>query len=208
MDAAAYLPGQHERAKLMRYDTAVILKRFFFVEESLIISQAGWIAGVGTMEAKYTLARHMWEDSLTADSQRTRVFELRYPSRLMEMGDEEPLMRLVNEARNAPSGLALVQALDKSIEGGFFYTSLFLLPLDFIRDGEQGDIDFSDLPRDFPFQGQGHVFCSLPGVFFRGLLRTVEIRPGFDKQKQVESRHAGEQRDQHPDFFCIERFVG
>ena len=106
-----YLPGQHERAKLMRYDTAVILKRFFFVEESLIISQAGWLAGVGPMEAKYTPAYHMWEDSLTGDSQRTRVFELRYPSRLMEIGDEEPLMRLVNEARNAPSGLAFVQSL-------------------------------------------------------------------------------------------------
>lgn len=111
MDASTYLPGQHERAKLMRYDTAVILKRFFFVEESLIISQAGWLAGVGTMESKYTLARHLWEDSLTGDAQRTRVFELRYPSRLMEIGDEEPLMRLVNEARNAPSGLAMVQSL-------------------------------------------------------------------------------------------------
>lgn len=111
MGAVAYLPGQHDRAKLMRYDTAVILKRFFFVEESLVISQAGWLAGVGTMEAKYTLARQMWEDSLTGDAQRTRVFELRYPSRLMEIGDEEPLMRLVNEARNAPSGLAMVQSL-------------------------------------------------------------------------------------------------
>jgi uncharacterized ferritin-like protein (DUF455 family) len=108
---AAYLPGQHERAKLMRYDTAVILKRFFFVEESLIVSQAGWIAGVGTLESKYTLARHLWEDSLTADAQRTRVFELRYPSRLMEIGDEEPLMRLINEARNAPNGVAMVQSL-------------------------------------------------------------------------------------------------
>ncbi|MBK8023495.1 MAG: DUF455 family protein [Chloroflexi bacterium] len=110
-DPARFLPGQHDRAKLMRYDTAVILKRFFFVEESLILNQAGWLAGVGPLDAKHILAKHLWEDSLTAEAQRTRVFELRYPSRLMEIGDEEPLMRLVNEAINAPNGLAAVQAL-------------------------------------------------------------------------------------------------
>jgi uncharacterized ferritin-like protein (DUF455 family) len=111
MTTVAYLPGHHQRARLMRYDTAVILKRFFFCEQSLIVTQAGWIAGVAPLPVKTTLARMLWEDSLTANDLRQRVFELRYPSRLMEIGDEEPLVQLVDEARNAPSALALFRTL-------------------------------------------------------------------------------------------------
>ncbi|MFQ3568309.1 MAG: DUF455 family protein [Aggregatilineales bacterium] len=106
-----YLPGQHERAKLMRYDTAVILKRFFFVEQSLIVTQAGWLAAIEPLDVKTLLPQLMWQDAKTADDMRTRVFELRYPSRLMEIGEEGPLLRLVDEARNAPSALAMFQSL-------------------------------------------------------------------------------------------------
>ncbi len=111
MTDTLYLPGHHERAKLMRYDTAVILKRFFFCEQSLIITEAGWIASVAPLPVKTTLARLLWEDSLTANELRQRVFELRYPSRLMEIGDEEPLVQLVDEARNAPNALAMFRSL-------------------------------------------------------------------------------------------------
>src|SRR4051795_5690155 len=111
MTPATYLPGHHQRARLMRYDTAVILKRFFFCEQSLIVTEAGWIAGVAPLPAKTTLARVLWEDSLTANELRQRVFELRYPSRLMEIGDEEPLVQLVDEARNAPNALAMFRSL-------------------------------------------------------------------------------------------------
>jgi len=111
MTETLYLPGHQLRARLMRYDTAVILKRFFFCEQSLIVTQAGWIAGVAPLPVKTTLARLLWEDSLTGNELRQRVFELRYPNRLMEIGDEEPLVQLVDEARNAPSGLALFRSL-------------------------------------------------------------------------------------------------
>ena len=111
MTTTSYLPEHHARAKLMRYDTAVILRRFFFCEQSLIVTQAGWIAAIAPLPAKTTLARVLWEDSMTANDLRQRVFELRYPSRLMELGDEEPLIKLIDEARNAPSALALFQSL-------------------------------------------------------------------------------------------------
>jgi hypothetical protein len=47
---------------------------------------------------------------------RTRVFELRYPSRLMEIGADSPLMNLVNEARHAPSALAMYLSLLKGFK--------------------------------------------------------------------------------------------
>ena len=111
MTVAQYLAGGHTRAKLMRYDTAVILKRIFFCEQSLIVTQAGWLAGIAPLPVKIDLSRMLWEDAMTANAMQQRVFELRYPSRLMEIGDEGPLIRLVDEARNAPSALALYRSL-------------------------------------------------------------------------------------------------
>lgn len=136
MVADAYLPGQHERAKLMRYDTAVILKRFFFVEQSLIITQAGWLAGIAPLDVMWALPHHMWEDSMTADAMRTRVFELRYPSRLMEIGEEGPLLRLVDEARNAPSALAMMQSLAEVFKPALLEAyNAYLSLADIIGDG-------------------------------------------------------------------------
>jgi hypothetical protein len=111
MEDNSLLPAKDPRARLMRYDTAVILKRFFFVEESLVRSQAGWIPATAPLMLKLTYARLMWEDSQTAEAMRQRVFELRYPSRLMSKEGEEPLIQLVDEARNAPSALAFYISL-------------------------------------------------------------------------------------------------
>lgn len=111
MEANFLLPARDPRARLMRYDTAVILKRFFFVEESLIRSQAGWIPATAPLMLKLTYARLLWEDSQTAEAMRQRVFELRYPSRLMSKEGEEPLIQFVDEARNAPSALAFFLSL-------------------------------------------------------------------------------------------------
>jgi hypothetical protein len=111
MEADTLLLAKDPRARLMRYDTAVILKRFFFVEESLVRSQAGWIPATAPLMLKLSYARLMWEDSQTAEAMRQRVFELRYPSRLMSKEGEEPLIQLVDEARNAPSALAFYLSL-------------------------------------------------------------------------------------------------
>ncbi|HVU14136.1 MAG TPA: DUF455 family protein [Phototrophicaceae bacterium] len=107
----AYLPGQRDRARYMRLDVARILKRFHFCERALIIAQAGWIAGIAPLDIKITLPRHFWEDALTANELRNRVFELRYPSRLLEPGDDAPVIDLFEEAIQAPGALAFVLAL-------------------------------------------------------------------------------------------------
>jgi hypothetical protein len=111
MEDISLLPANDPRSRLMRYDTAVILKRFFFVEESLIRSQAGWIPATAPLMLKLIYAHLLWEDSQTAESMRQRVFELRYPNRLMSKEGEEPLIQFVDEARNAPSALAFFLSL-------------------------------------------------------------------------------------------------
>jgi hypothetical protein len=92
----------------MRMDSAAILKRFFFCEQALIRAQAGWLPAVAPLDLKLTLPRAIWEDALAADALRQRVFELRYPSRLMEIGDDAPLVALFDAARHAPGALAFV----------------------------------------------------------------------------------------------------
>lgn len=106
-----YLPGRHDRARLMRIDSAAILKRFFFCEEALICGQAGWLAAIAPLDLKLLLPRHIWEDALVADSLRQRVLELRYPSKLMEIGDDAPVVSLFEGARHAPSAVAYVTGL-------------------------------------------------------------------------------------------------
>lgn len=108
-----YLPGSHSRARWMRMDAARILKRFFFCERALIIAQSGWLAGLAGIDAKLALPRLTWQDAMTAHALRERVFELRYPSRLMEVGEDAPVVAVFAEAVNAPSGEALLLALTR-----------------------------------------------------------------------------------------------
>ncbi|MCZ7567389.1 MAG: DUF455 family protein [Ardenticatenaceae bacterium] len=106
-----YLPGKRARGLWMRIDTATILKRHFFCERALIISQAGWVAAIPQFEIKMALPYFFWQDAMTADALRQRVFELRYPSRLMEIGDDAPLIETFREAINAPGPEAFVLSL-------------------------------------------------------------------------------------------------
>jgi len=110
-DPVPHLRDRRTGARLMRLDTGAILKRFFFCEEALIRGQAGWLAAIAPFEAKMTLPRHIWEDAQTADALRQRVFELRYPSRLMEIGDDAPVVALFEGARHAPHAAAYLTAL-------------------------------------------------------------------------------------------------
>lgn len=132
-----YIQIQDKRASLMRYDTAVILKRFFFVEESLIKSTAGWVPATAPLLLKTGYARMMWQDALTAEAMRQRVFELRYPSRLMSKEGEEPLIKFVDEARNAPNALA------------FFLSQLEVFK-PALRDVYQKYLDLADAIGDGP----------------------------------------------------------
>src|ERR1700712_2807921 len=95
----------------MRLDSGAVLKRLHFVERALLTAMAGWIPGMHSNEVKALLARVAWQSSLTADALRERVFELRYPSRLIEIAEDAPVVQLFEASRHAPSGVALLDAL-------------------------------------------------------------------------------------------------
>ena len=108
-----YLPGEHPRARFLRLDAATILKRFYLCERSLIISQSAWLAGIAPLEAKMTLPRFAWQDTLSAHAFRERVFELRYPRRMLEIGEDAPLIEIFDASIHAPSAQAFIHALVK-----------------------------------------------------------------------------------------------
>lgn len=106
-----YLPGTHSRARWMRMDAARILKRFYFCERALIVAQSGWLAGIAPVEIKLALPGFTWQDAMTAHALRERVFEMRFPSRLLEVADDAPIVDIFAEAINAPSAGAFLLAL-------------------------------------------------------------------------------------------------
>jgi hypothetical protein len=112
-----------DRARLLRRDTAEILTRLYFLERSLIVSQAGWIPTVATLDAKFTLARALWQDAVSANELRDRVFELRYPSRVIVPDKHRALIALFDGARCAPTAeaffLGLVRVLRPALRDAF-----------------------------------------------------------------------------------------
>ena len=129
--ADRFLPGAQGRARYMRLDVAQVLKRFHFCERVLIVAQAGWIAGIAPIDVKIALPRHFWEDALTADMLRTRVFELRYPSRWLEIGSDAPVVSVFEEAINAPGALAFLLALAR-----VFKPALLLAYKDYLQTAD------------------------------------------------------------------------
>jgi hypothetical protein len=108
-----YLPIEPGRAALLRLDSARVLKRLFHLERALVLACAGWIPGVGRLESKALLARAAWQDAMTADALRTRVFELRYPDRSLDEGSDASLVQVFEAAVHAPSGAGLLAALGR-----------------------------------------------------------------------------------------------
>jgi uncharacterized ferritin-like protein (DUF455 family) len=143
--ASEFLLSPQPRARWMRFDTAQLLKRFFFCERSLLISQAAWIPVVAPLEIKTELARFVWQNAETADALRERVFELRFPSRLLEEeGADHPLIELFSGVKDAPSVPAFLLSIGK----------VFLPAL---RDAYQSYLEASDSIAD----GPTHRFLSL-----------------------------------------------
>src|SRR6478672_4441519 len=97
-----YILTKQPRAKWMRLDTAHLLKRFFFCERALLIGQAAWIPWIAPLEIKIGMARSIWQNAETAHALRERVFELRFPSRLLdEEGADHSLVDLFNAVRHS-----------------------------------------------------------------------------------------------------------
>jgi hypothetical protein len=144
-EASAFLSSPQPRARWMRLDTAQLLKRFFFCERSLLIGEAAWIPDIAPLEIKTGLARFIWQNAETAHSLRNRVFELRFPSRLLEeQGADHSLIELFGAVKDSPSVPAFLLSIGK-----------VLLPA--LRDSYQAYLEKSDSIAD----GPTHRFLSL-----------------------------------------------
>jgi len=140
-----FLSSPQPRARWMRFDTAQLLKRFFFCERSLLVSEAAWIPAVAPLDIKTGLARFIWQSAETADALRNRVFELRFPSRLLEeQGADHALIELFSAVKDSPSVPAFLLSIGR-----------VLLPA--LRDSFQAYLTASDVIAD----GPTHRFLSL-----------------------------------------------
>jgi Protein of unknown function (DUF455) len=140
-----FLLTPQQRARWMRFDTAQLLKRFFFCERSLLIAEASWIPAIAALEIKTSLARYIWQSAETANALRERVFELRFPSRIMEEeGSDRALVALFDAVKDSPSVPAFLLSVGS-----------VLLPA--IRDAYQSYLKASDLIAD----GPTHRFLTL-----------------------------------------------
>jgi uncharacterized ferritin-like protein (DUF455 family) len=129
----------------MRFDTAQLLKRFFFCERSLLVSAAAWIPAIASLDSKIGIARCIWQSAEAAHALRERVFELRFPSRLLEEeGTDAALIDLFTAVRNSPSVPAFLLC-----------NALVLLPA--LRDAYEQYLHSSDSIAD----GPTHRFLSL-----------------------------------------------
>ena len=143
--SSEYLSSLQARARWMRFDTAQLLKRFFFCERSLLVSEAAWIPAIAPLEIKIGLARFVWQSAETAHALRERIFELRFPSRLLEEeGADHALIELFSGIKHSPSVPAFLLAIGR-----------VLLPS--LRDAYQDYLEASDSIAD----GPTHRFLSL-----------------------------------------------
>ena len=132
--SAAYLPPTADLPG--RVDTAQVLTRFHYCERALTLACGAWIPAVPRLETKALLARTAWQNSLAGDALRERVFELRYPSRLLEAAGGDASVTAEYEAvvdlEDASSFLAAVANALSRLLGE--YTE-FLVRADALADG-------------------------------------------------------------------------
>jgi uncharacterized ferritin-like protein (DUF455 family) len=140
-----FLLTPQPRARWMRLDTAQLLKRFYFCERSALVSCAAWIPIIAPLEIKTGLARFAWQNAETAHALRNRVFELRFPSRLLEEeGADQALVDLFSAVKDSPSVCAFLLSMGE-----------VLMPA--LRDSYQSYLGVSDMIAD----GPTHRFLSL-----------------------------------------------
>lgn len=95
---------------MLRLETATALRRFWHLERALTLAFGAWVPSVRRLETKAALARAAWESSLTAQAERARVFELRYPDRALEREPDASLVGLYEMIVNAPDGRSFLSA--------------------------------------------------------------------------------------------------
>jgi uncharacterized ferritin-like protein (DUF455 family) len=142
---SSFLTSNEPRGRWMRLDTAQLLKRFFFCERALLVGEAAWIPWLASLDVKIGLARALWQGAETAHALRNRVFELRFPSRLLEeAGADTALIHLFSTVKHSPSTSA-------------FLLSIANVLLAALRDAYREYLGASDVIAD----GPTHRFLSL-----------------------------------------------
>ncbi len=145
LPSSPFMFDPQSRARWMRLDIAQLLKRFYFCERMVVISCAGWIPAVAPLEIKTGFARFLWQSAETAQALRKRVFELRFPNRLLEEeGADQALIELFSAVKDSPSVPAFLLSV-----------GTVLLPA--LRDAYQAYLTASDSIAD----GPTHRFLSL-----------------------------------------------
>ncbi len=143
--SSQFLLTSQPRARWMRLDTAQLLKRFYFCERAVLVNCAAWIPAIAPLDIKTSLARFIWQNAETTHALRNRVFELRFPSRLLEEeGSDQALIDLFSAAKNSPSVSAFLLCVGD-----------VLLPA--LRDAYQSYLTASDSIAD----GPTHRFLAL-----------------------------------------------
>jgi uncharacterized ferritin-like protein (DUF455 family) len=153
----------------MRLDTAQLLKRFYFCERALLVNCAAWIPVIAPLEIKTSLARFVWQSAETAHALRNRVFELRFPSRLLEEeGADQALIDLFGAVKNSPSVAAFLQGV-----------GAVLLPA--LGDAYQSYLAASDSIAD----GPTHRFLSLAIDEKREQIAAFERWMGLERSSEA-----------------------
>src|ERR1700732_3479605 len=175
-ESPPFLLTPQPRARWMRLDTAQLLKRFYFCERSVLVSCAAWIPIIAPLEIKTSHARFVWQGEETAHALRNRVFELRFPSRLLEEeGADQALIELFTAVKDSPSVPALLLSVGQ-----------VLLPA--LRDSYQSYLTASDSIAD----GPTHRFLSL------ALIEKLEQIATFERWVESEtSRNPESRADAH-----------
>ena len=92
-------------------EAAIILKRLYFLQRELVLMQAGWLAAVSHWQSKLLLPEFLWQDMLICHELRSRVLELRYPQRTIDLPPDENRVALWKKLQEAPNGEAFCQGL-------------------------------------------------------------------------------------------------
>jgi hypothetical protein len=168
------LPSARELRE--RVDTAQVLTRFHYLERALTLACGGWIPAVPRLEQKAALARAAWQCALAADALRDRVFELRYPSRLLEAGSDEPLIRVYEAAIDAPGPQDFLRGLtDVLLPALLAEYRDFLEATDELDDGPTARIlEAAARDKEEQIASLGHGLGTVPGTWPEELRRGLE----------------------------------
>ena len=97
-----------QRPGLFVEENVAFLRRCAYVEQRLMLLEAGHFPGTALLELKHALGRHAWEDGQHADALRRRIVTMRTSSRLLQECPDAALAALCDEAARAADSAELV----------------------------------------------------------------------------------------------------